>query len=586
MSQQSIDANSGFVDGRVKVDVKIIRAENLQVDGKPNAYVQVSLQSDESQKKKTAAIKNDPNPNWNETLSFLVQDIETETLLINIKNKGLGLKDADIGKRIKISFLSFHYGETKEVEKELHNKDQVCGKIYIQISLHEDPKKKAEKESKMCFSVLAVEARDLEEGDYAVQLKMKADDTSNPITAAVHGTNPQWNEELFIKTAKAKTDTLKVILLKDDKKYIQSVKFNTADFSLGQEAVTYDDDVYNLKKQKVGHLKLLITPLDYNTDISKDSKYDLNVNLIDCKGYDNEDEPLTCDLQINGKSFVTSNGSKNFKWNESFVVPCNNLQKDVFTVKPSKGDGIAIMLNSLKLGEVKEFNEEVPDIDDHYIHFTLQPGEHKYRTRSVNCADFALDELSSVYSTSFSSIPTADQKSISDFSAGEEQQHHHQIIQPAKNIDDIKPPRYDNVKGSLKSLTGLADPSGSQPSIYVTLDLLSHGKNKKKHFQAKSNECGHNETPQLNFDFQRIKKGNTLVFNVWENAGSEPTNIGVIEVPVKDIPEGGDESSLNYDVKKPENFNGNADSFGTATLNLSHTVNFAWPAEQKVDENN
>ena len=83
MSQQSIDANSGFVDGRVKVDVKIIRAENLQVDGKPNAYVQVSLQSDESQKKKTAAIKNDPNPNWNETLSFLVQDIETETLLIN-----------------------------------------------------------------------------------------------------------------------------------------------------------------------------------------------------------------------------------------------------------------------------------------------------------------------------------------------------------------------------------------------------------------------------------------------------------------------------------------------------------------------
>lgn len=583
MSNTADQSKTGdFVDGRVQVDVKIIRAEGL-VGDKLNPYVTVTLGSDESQKKKTNVVKNSNDPVWDETFSFKVQDIETENLYINLKSKGLGLKDAEIGKRVKISFLSFHYGETKEVEKELHNKDQIVGKIFFQVSMHEDPKLKAEKESRLCFSVLAVEGRDLEDGDYAVQLKMKADDTSNPITASIHGTNPQWNEELFIKTIAAKKDKLKIVLLKNDKKCIESIKFNTADFSLGQEAVTFDDDVYDVKKQKVGHLKLVITPLDYNTDISKDSKYDLNVNLIDCKGYSPEDEPLTCDLQINGKSFVTSNESKNFKWNESFVVPCNNLQKDVFTVKPSKGDGIAIMLNSLQLGELREFNEEVPDIDDCYIHFTLQPGEHKFRTRSAkaNCTDFSFDELSSVYSTSFSSLPTSEQRSISDFTPGEEHQHHHQDIQPAKTIDEIKPPRYDNVKGSLKSLSGLADPSGSQPQIYVTVDVLSHGFNKKKSLSSKSNECGHNETPQLQFDFQRIKKGNTLVFNIWENTGSQPNNIGVVRVPVKDIPEGGNESSLDFKVEKPEKSTLESDSLGNATFELSHTVDYSWPAQQE-----
>ena len=590
--------NPDFVDGRVKVDVKIIKAEDLQLEGKDsnklNSFIQVALDSDPKQTYKTNSIKG-PNPEWNETFNLKIQDLESAVLLITVNSKEGNLsltKPQVIGKRIKISFLSFHYGETKQVVKELHNKeDQYLGKLYIEISLHEDPKAK-KKESKLCFSVLAVEGHELEEDNYSVQLKMVADDTSNPITNTVRGTDPVWDEELFIKTSKAKNDVLKVVLLKDDKKYIKSVKFPCSDFSIGQQPITFDDDVFNTKNQKVGHLKFIITPLDYETDISNDKKYDLNVNLIDSKGYDEADEPLTCDLQINGKSVATSKGSKNFKWNENFVVPCNNLQKDVFTIKPSKGDGIAIMLNSLELGQLKEINEEVPDLDDHYIHFTLLPAEHSRRTRSRGnkCDELSFDNLSSKYSTSFSSLPSdADIHSISGLKSGEDQQHHHEKIDAAAS-NEAKPCRYDNVKGSLTSLDGLIDvANGAESQVYVTMDVISHGLNLKKNLSKKSKKVAHGESPSLKFDLPRIKKGNKLVFTIWQQpSGADASKIGVVEIPVYEIPEGTD-ASLSRDVQKPAD-NAALDSyssFGTASFKLTHSIEYLWPSEknEKKDDN-
>ncbi|KAK8835260.1 hypothetical protein M9Y10_027870 [Tritrichomonas musculus] len=586
--------NSDFVDGKVKVNVKVIKAEDLKCEGKDSnklcPFVSVKLGSDELQKHKTDVVKNDPNPEWNETFTFKVDDLETELIYVEVKSKDK-LKSFPISKQLKISFLSFQYGETKEIKKELHYKDQDVGTLYLEISLQDEPRKKSGglksprkgKGEGLCFRVKAIDASDLEEGDYCVQLKMEVDDTSNPITTVQNGTNPVWNEDLYIKTVDASKDTLKVVLLKNEKKYIKSVKFPTSSFSAGQKDVTFDDDVYNTKNQKVGHLRLSITPLDYNTPISDDSKYDLNVYLIDCDGYAEEDEPLTCELEVNNRTYATSKGSKNFKWNQSLVVPFNNLQKDVFTIKPSKGDNIAIFLKELEMNKTKEYKEEVPGTDDCVIHFTLRPTDHVRARSSYDCHDFSLgSDLSSHYSTSFTSLSSSELQSLSSLREEEIQQHKQH--KPDEQRDTkVKPCRYDNVIGSLKSLSDLVDIDDEDGQVYVTMDLISYGLNKKKK-TTESNKVDNGETPDLKFYLNRIKKGNVLVFNIWKTVSDgEPANIGVVEIPVKDIPDG--ENDVTHDIQKPKNFAyGKKKSFGQAVFNINHTTDYALPYDTEDSE--
>lgn len=589
-----------FVDGKVKVVVKVIKAEELKCEGKEpekiNPYVAVTLGSDNNQKFKTKPIKHNPNPEWNEKFEFTTNNLEDEVIFVDMKSKGK-TKNTPIMKRVKISFVSFQYGETKQVEKELHWKDEYVGRLYLEISLKgkgrqksdvsKSPKSKSNKDPGLCFKVLAVEAKDVEDGEYCVQLKMASDDTQSPITSTQQGTNPKWNEELYIKTRDASKDTLKVNLLKNGKRICQPPTFDTSIYSVGQTPITFDDDVYNKKKEKVGHLKLKITPLDYNTE-AKESKYDLNVNLIDCDGYSKDDEPVTCDLQINGKSVATSSGSKKLKWNEKHVLPFNNLKKDVFTIKPSKGDAIAIPLKSLELGSKTEYHEEVPDTNDCTLHFTLEPVEHnksgKVKQRSLNLGqkcDFSLGDYSSDFSTTFTSLTSSFQQSVSDLRSDEDDLHPHHDVEPDQ---EEKPCRYDNVKGSLKSLSDLIDVGSSSSQVYVTLDVLSMGKAKKAKTKE-SNKCDPSETPELSFDLQNIKKGNTLVFNIWKTvSGSDDANIGVVEIPVKEIPENKDKK-MTRDIKEPKDFSyGEHDSFGTAVFQLNHTVDFRLPYSNEDED--
>lgn len=451
-----------FVDGRVKVIVKVIKAVELKCEGKEpekiNPYVAVTLGSDDTQKFKTKPIKHNPNPEWNEKFEFTTNNLEDEVIFVDMKSKGKS-KNTPIMKRVKISFVSFTYGETKQVEKELHWKDQYVGRLYLEISL------------------------------------------------------------------KGKGRT--------------------------------------------------------KSDVNKTPKYDLNVNLIDCEGYSKDDEPITCDLQINAKSVATSSGTKKLKWNEKHVLPFYDFKKDVFTIKPSKGDAIAIPLKSLELGSKTEYHEEVPDLNDCTIHFTLEPVEHnksgKVKQRSLNLGqkcDFSLGDYSSDFSTTFTSLTSSFQQSVSDLRSDEDDLHPHHDVEPDQ---EEKPSRYDNVKGSLKSLSDLIDIGSSSSKVYVTLDVLSMGRAKKAKTK-KSNKCDPSETPELSFDLQNIKKGNTLVFNIWKTvSGSDDANIGVVEIPVKEIPENKDKK-MTRDIKEPNNFSyGEHDSFGTAVFQLNHTVDFRLP---------
>lgn len=596
--------NEGFVDGRVKVVVKVIKAEELKCEGKDsskiNPYVAVTLGSDETQKFKTKPIKHDPNPVWNESFVFNVNNLENEVIFVDMKSKGQN-KSLPIMKRVKISFVSFQYGETKEVEKELHWKDQYHGRLFLEISLKKrdkstgDLKPKSPKSDKqkqdpgLCFKVRAIDGKDLEDGDYCVQLKMAVDDNSNPITSTQSGTNPQWNEDLYIKTKDASKDSLKINLLKDGKRCGKPITIDPKEYSVGQKPIKVDEDIYDKNKNKVGHVRLEITPLDYNTKIKSDKKYDLNVNLIDCEGYSKSDEPLTCELQINGKTLETSKGSKNFKWNEKSVLPFNNLKKDVFTIKPSKGDAIAIPINTMELGSKSEFHEEVPNMEDCTIHFTLQPVEHnksgKVKERDLkvgdHCNGLSLGDYSSMFSTSFTSLTSSFNQSVSDLRSDESGFHAHNDVKPDK---EDKPCRYDNVKGSLKSLSDLVDVGSSKSKLYVTLDVLSIGRQMKAKTK-KSNKCDPSETPKLTFDLNKIKKGNTLVFKIWKTvSGSDPANIGVVEIPVKDIPENKDKK-ITRDIQEPENFSyGDHDSFGTAVFQLNHTVEYSFPYPTANDD--
>lgn len=600
MSVQSDEAKANtqpheFVDGQVKVVVRVIKAVDLKCEGKEpekiNAYVAVTLGSDESQRYKTKPIKHNPNPEWDEKFEFSSNDLENEVIYVDMKSKGKQ-KSTTIMKRVKISFVSFTYGETKEVEKELHWKDQYVGRLYLEISLKGKGRKKSTGDIKtkspkktqdpgLCFKVNVVSGKELEDGEYCVQLKMKNDDNSNPVTSSKQGTKPKWNEDLYIKTKDASNDTLQVNLLKNGKKCIDPIEFETGQYSVGQDPINFDGDVYK-KKNKVGHLKLKVTPLDYNTKIDDNAKYDLNVDLIDCDGYSKDDEPITCDLQINGRSIETSKGSKKLKWNERYVLPFNNLKKDVFTIKPSKGDAIAIPLNTMKLGSQSEYTEEVPNTNDCTIHFKLEPVEHgKIKERSLggNKCTFSLGDYSSEFSTTFTSLTSSFQQSVSELRSDEDNFHPHAEVEPDQ---EEKPCRYDNVKGSLKSLSDLVDIGGSSSQIYVTLDVLSMGKAKKAKTK-KSKKCDPSETPDLSFDLQNIKKGNTLVFNIWRTGDSSDVNIGVVEIPVKDIPENKDKK-LTREIQEPANFTyGEQSSFGKASFQLNHTVDYRLPYDNDED---
>ncbi|KAK8891659.1 hypothetical protein M9Y10_028879 [Tritrichomonas musculus] len=474
MADQSKPQTSDFVEGRVKVDVKVIKAVDLKIEGKEsdklNPYVAVTLGSDELQKFKTKIIRHDPNPVWNETFTFNVNNLENEVIYVDMKSKG-NQKSTPIMKRVKISFISFQYGETKEVEKELHWKDEYVGKLFLQISLRNKRKN--------------------------TQTKSK-----------------------------------------------------------------------EVKPQE-----------------SPDKKYDLNVKLIDCDGFKPEEEPIKCDLQINQESAATSKKSKNLKWNQNIVVPFDSFKKDVFTIKPSKGDGIAIPLNTLKLNETKEYHEDIPNTDDCTIHFTLQPVEHgKPKERAVSkgpkCQGLDLGDYSSMFSTSFTSLTSSFQQSVSEMRDDEEGFHSHKDLEQDQTE---KPCRYDSVKGSLKSLSDLVDVGSSSSKLYVTLDVLSLGKQKKIKTK-KSKKVDPTETPSLSFDLQRIKKGNTLVFNIWKTvSGSDPANIGIVEIPVKDIPENKDKKKT-YDIQEPPHFSyGEHDNFGTAVFQLNHTVEYSLPYETAAD---
>lgn len=639
--RQDSAAQPNFVSGNVKIDINILKAVGLigEKGQSIDPYVKVSLRTDPKQKFKTKVIKNSSNPEWNETFFFDVRNLSEEAIFVTLKSKGK-TRNQTLMNRLKISFKSFEYGETKQITKEIHKKDQLAGTLYLSIHCEDEQaaqsrdanltevEKQSKKDKKstssvksqsskhdfksmlkgMCFHVVAVDAAGLTGNDnYSVKIKMKTDDKAGEvITTEKQGPEPVWNEDMFIKTKNAQKDKLCIYLLKNGKPCINTVHLNTNQYTVGQKTIVWEDDVFDTKK-KVGHLKLLIDPLEYDQSdqiikqFTKDA-YDLKVHLIDCSGYSQQDEPLTVDFSINNKNHITSSQSQNFEWDEHLIVPFNSFHNDVLTVRPSKGGPIAITLNRMTLNSINEYNEDVPNTDDCYIHFTLQPVEHvrpqspsTYKKREIDVNNtrkdaqdckFQLGSYSSLYTTTFSSLPSSFKGSLSSLRSSEEAEHAHEPstgdwdYKGPKPVDPHrpeKPCRYDNVSGSLTGLAEIVE-IGNNEEVYATLDVISLSREKKKE-TIKSSVVDNGEVPALEFNLEKIKKGNTLVLAIWKKTDHEEFEVGVCKIPIRDIPDKGQETIMDFNLEKPASFSkGHFTSFGKAALKLTHSVNYMLPS--------
>ena len=119
-------------------DVKIIKASGLKIDGKStnkiNPYVTITLQSDESQTKKTRAIIGNPNPIWNETFTFHSTS-DNEILYFDIKSEGTGFIDKIISKKNKLSLNSIDSTHPLIIKLQDYYGIGCIGKLYVQITL-------------------------------------------------------------------------------------------------------------------------------------------------------------------------------------------------------------------------------------------------------------------------------------------------------------------------------------------------------------------------------------------------------------------------------------------------------------------
>lgn len=120
-------------------DVKIIKASGLKIDGKStnkiNPYVTITLQSDESQTKKTRTIMGNPNPIWNETFKFHFTESENEILYFDIKSEGTGFIDKTISKKNKLSLNSIDSSQPLIIKLQDSYGIGYNGKLYVQITL-------------------------------------------------------------------------------------------------------------------------------------------------------------------------------------------------------------------------------------------------------------------------------------------------------------------------------------------------------------------------------------------------------------------------------------------------------------------
>lgn len=126
----------------VKLYVRVIKATNLCIKendiSELNPYVSIYHRSNENIKHRTSVIYDNPNPVWDEVLTFEgIKDILSEEIFVSLKSKKKN-KSVPLAKLVKITFLSFNLSETKEVVKELHWQDQDVGTLYLQMKIEKD----------------------------------------------------------------------------------------------------------------------------------------------------------------------------------------------------------------------------------------------------------------------------------------------------------------------------------------------------------------------------------------------------------------------------------------------------------------
>ncbi|KAH0792072.1 putative c2 domain protein [Histomonas meleagridis] len=196
-------------------------------------------------------------------------------------------------------------------------------------------------------------------------------------------------------------------------------------------------------------------------------------------------------------------------------------------------------------------------------------------TQELIC-NFSFGSLSSSYSTDFTGY-TEYSHSLSPIHSEEEKFHHHHDEITIKQTEFKPKPIEETLFVQVCRCVGLAKTDANGTDSYVKVSLV--GKRKPKNDQPLVTEVAMNtEDPQFDqgINFPKVKKGESIVIEVFQKSKVADFQIGYLKIPVKEI-EVGSKDEKEYLLQKPikisEIFDKITD-FGKIYLILDHQKKF------------
>lgn len=271
---------------------------------------------------------------------------------------------------------------------------------------------------------------------------------------------------------------------------------------------------------------------------------------------------------------------------------------DVFTfkrVKMSQYLDVRVQSTYHQLGNLRIHLTRFPinqDTDGWYPLTDAATGQVRIRIKMTRCEDLQIHDddgaddhchfdwcldINSDYSTDFTGYSECSRSLGTEISSSEEKFHY----QPRHELEtqSVKPVRVQSITGKLISAAHLYKWQDAK-DLYATVVLF--GKGREKHFKVQSNPTDNFDNPEFNldFDFPRVKKGDSVLVVIYQNL-QDGTSLPVClaSSPVKDLPSDqvhelkciAPNKIVKFkDLKKYEGIK----EFGTVQLHLKSTLTF------------
>ena len=197
---------------------------------------------------------------------------------------------------------------------------------------------------------------------------------------------------------------------------------------------------------------------------------------------------------------------------------------------------------------------------------------------SKKLCSFTLGSYSSSYSTSFSSY-SKPSHTLSSLSSSEKKIHVHREVKPSN-----KPPKpvrvSESIKGTVISADHLVKADDDGTDSYVTINIISKSNHAKKGKPAlKTDVISDTQDPtyNLDFDFEKVKKGDSLDVKVWQrHKVLSDVCIGQCIIPLKNLKEN-EPLEESYPLQKPPKIPklfADFLEFGNIKISLTHSVQY------------